>query len=299
MILMETQTHHSMLIEKYCRPLKPLATEIKARVRPLKHIRVLVCDIYGTLLISASGDIGATEPETRNSVLRNVLTQYGIVPGGEHTGYLEADPLALEIRSAHRRLKLGGREYPEVEIRVIWKTVLDRLGVPYDRALVEKIALAYELQTNPVWPMPGLAQVLSRLQRNNIILGIVSNAQFYTPLLFKGLLHRELTELGFKPDLTVFSYREACAKPSPRLFQALLPPLKEHYGLDPSQVLYLGNDMLNDILPALECGFKTALFAGDARSLRLRGDVPACAGLKPNVTLTDLKQLIRVILPQG
>jgi len=39
----------------------------------------------------------------------------------------------------------------------------------------------------------------------------------------------------------------------------------------PHQVLYVGNDMKSDIIPAKKCGFKTALFAGDKRSLRTRG----------------------------
>jgi putative hydrolase of the HAD superfamily len=298
MIRMETHTDYTELIEKYCRTLTPLPTEVKARVRPLKHIRALICDIYGTLLVSSSGEIGTGDPLTRVSVLRDLLGEAGIVAADEHAEYLDGDPLALEIGAAHRSSKLQGEEYPEVEILNVWNTVLDKLGVTHDRAFVEKLALAYELRTNPVWPMPDAGEVLLQLERNNILLGIVSNAQFYTQPIFEGLLHRNLSQMGFKPDLTVFSYRKLCAKPSPRLFKSLLLPLKNHYGLDPSEVLYIGNDMLNDMLPARECGYRTAFFAGDARSLRLRDDIPACAKLTPDVTLTDLKQLLKVIVPK-
>ena len=41
--------------------------------------------------------------------------------------------------------------------------------------------------------------------------------------------------------------------------------------------------------------FKTALFAGDLRSLRLRTENPRCRGLKPDLVVTDLRQLIRLI----
>ena len=57
-------------------------------------------------------------------------------------------------------------------------------------------------------------------------------------------------------------------------------------------VLYVGNDMLNDIYPAAKAGFKTALFAGDSRSLRLRKDKPKCKYLSADIVITDLIQLL-------
>ena len=57
----------------------------------------------------------------------------------------------------------------------------------------------------------------------------------------------------------------------------------------------MGNDMLNDILPARSVGFRTALFAGDKRSLRLRRDDPRCNNLKPDMILTDLIQLVGLL----
>ena len=53
--------------------------------------------------------------------------------------------------------------------------------------------------------------------------------------------------------------------------------------------------MLNDIFPAQKVGFKTALFAGDQRSLRLRADDPRCRELTPDLVVTDLGQLIGLI----
>ena len=61
--------------------------------------------------------------------------------------------------------------------------------------------------------------------------------------------------------------------------------------LGPAEVLAVGNDMLNDVLPARETGFRTALFAGDARSLRLREGDPRLDVFSPDLVLTDLDQL--------
>ncbi|MGD8667822.1 MAG: hypothetical protein PVI58_17580, partial [Desulfobacterales bacterium] len=63
-------------------------------------------------------------------------------------------------------------------------------------------------------------------------------------------------------------------------------------GIARSSTLVVGNDMLNDIYPAKKMGFQTALFAGDARSLRLRKDDPRCHDLRADLILTDLEQLI-------
>jgi len=60
-------------------------------------------------------------------------------------------------------------------------------------------------------------------------------------------------------------------------------------------VLYVGNDVRNDVAPARSCGCRTALFAGDRRSLRERSDEPDCAGVRADVTLTALEQLPRVL----
>jgi putative hydrolase of the HAD superfamily len=63
-------------------------------------------------------------------------------------------------------------------------------------------------------------------------------------------------------------------------------------GISRTSVLYVGNDMRNDILPATKTGFQTALFAGDRRSLRLREDDPQCKNVVPNLVITDLIQIL-------
>jgi len=59
-------------------------------------------------------------------------------------------------------------------------------------------------------------------------------------------------------------------------------------------VLYVGNDRVNDIWPAVEEGMSTALFAGDSRSFRPRENDPRIRGVREDLLLTDLRQLIVV-----
>ena len=140
--------------------------------------------------------------------------------------------------------------------------------------------------------MPGLLETLSGLRGKKIMLGILSNAQFYTPILFETLCnHQSLTELGFDPDLCLFSYLEGEGKPSPNLFSTLALRLDD-YGIAASETLYVGNDMLKDIWPAADVGWQTALFAGDNRSLRLRKDDPRMRHVQPTMVIDDLRQLV-------
>jgi putative hydrolase of the HAD superfamily len=121
--------------------------------------------------------------------------------------------------------------------------------------------------------MPGLAATLQALRDRPLLLGIVSNAQFFTPLLFEAFLGCSAADLGFHRALCRWSYREGHAKPGARLFELLATGL-EHLDLTRGEVLVVGNDMRNDIQPAAACGFQTALFGGDGRSLRLRSLAP-------------------------
>ncbi|MEQ8837627.1 MAG: HAD family hydrolase, partial [Lacipirellulaceae bacterium] len=66
--------------------------------------------------------------------------------------------------------------------------------------------------------------------------------------------------------------------------------------ITPAETLYVGNDMRNDIWPAAKVGFKTALFAGDERSLRLREDEPnRDQRPEPDAVVTELDQLPKLL----
>ena len=65
--------------------------------------------------------------------------------------------------------------------------------------------------------------------------------------------------------------------------------------IEPAEVLYIGNDVRNDIRPAESVGFRTGLFAGDARSLRLRRDDAACKDVRADIVMTDVRQLLQLL----
>lgn len=286
-------------IRRHTHPLTPIPTGQKSRLRNLSDIRAVLFDVYGTLFISASGDIGGTGQGARAQAFGQTLRALDI-PADAETAERGASVLVETIGKAHEQLKAEGREYPEVEIRDIFREVLESLWkegrIPSrpDDELREAVALEYECRINPTWPMPGLAKTLERLKERKVVLGIVSNAQFFTPLLFPAHLGDSLETLGFESDLCVWSYIHLEAKPSLNLFNHAAENLGR-LNIDQRQVLYVGNDRVNDIWPAGRAGFKTALFAGDRRSFRPREGDPRSTGVTEDVLLTDLRQLPEIL----
>lgn len=286
-------------IRHHAHPLTPIPTGQTPRLDNLDDIRAVLFDVYGTLFISASGDIGSTGERARARAFGETLKALGISAEAE-TARTGASGLVEAIGKAHQRAKAEGREYPEVDIRDIFQEVLESLWekerIPRrpDRELCGSAALEYECRINPTWPMPGLAQTLRCLRERGIELGIVSNAQFFTPLLFPALLENPLETLGFDPELCVWSYIHLEAKPSGKLFQVAAENLGRKK-IPAGEVLYVGNDRINDIWPACHTGFRTALFAGDRRSFRPREEDPRSAGAREDVLLTSLRQLTEVL----
>jgi len=287
--MIAAQTEQTELIGKLLYPLEPVPTDLPVK-QAVVHPRAVIFDIYGTLLISAAGDVGPDSAEDNEQAFVQALADGGwdsTVVKGSGTRILQE-----EIAKVHQEKKEQGVQFPEIDILQIWQKVLLRLGlILKDGATAELVALSYECRTNPVWSMPGLKDTLTGLQSRGIRLGILSNAQFYTPLLFEILCDRTLDALGFDPVLSLFSYREGEGKPASNLFSRLAARLAR-YEIAASEVLYVGNDMLKDIWPAAKVGWKTALFAGDKRSLRLRADDPRVMGIQPDMIIDDLRQLL-------
>ncbi|MFO1491262.1 MAG: HAD family hydrolase [Kiritimatiellia bacterium] len=246
-------------IRSLARPLAPIPTHAAARLAPLPGVRAVLFDLYGTLFVSGAGEVGATA-ET------------------------PAEPrLSAAIRRHHEAARATGIDHPEVDLLSIWR---DLAGG--DEALAETRAIDCEWSVNPVWPMPGAAGMLRALRGQGVLLGIVSNAQFFTPPLFEALMGSDATALGFEAGACAWSYQSGRAKPSPHLFHRAMDAWVRR-GIRPGEILMVGNDMRNDVLAAAACGMRTALFAGDARSLRLRGR--STVETPPDLVLTELEQL--------
>ncbi len=279
------------LLKKHIKPLTPVSTSLSPKGRLKEPVKCVLFDIYGTLLISGSGDTGDTKISLKeNKALKELLKNYNIeiLPDDLIEKYIS------QIIKTHENLKKKGIYYPEVDIIKIWSHIFPEMA----KEKIKVFAMEFEMITNPVWPMPYLKELLLFCRKKNIKTGIISNAQFYTPLLFQLFLGKNLYDLGFDPELTIFSYKQGCAKPSLSLFIKADKILQDK-NINTKSVLYVGNDMLKDIMPAYKTGFQTGLFAGDKRSLRLRQNETGSENIHPNIVLTSLNQLINHLKNPG
>jgi putative hydrolase of the HAD superfamily len=265
-------------------PLTPQPTNIQPGGTLNHKIECVLFDVYGTLLISASGDIGVAKKKESEKTwkLEPLLRKFGI---SRPPASLLNDFFAA-IENERQNLRQAGTDHPEIRIEEIWNQVLNIKKIDQAKAF----AVEFEMIANPVFPMPHLNEMLYACRQKNISLGIISNGQFYTPLVMEWLLDCNLTDLGFDPELMIFSYQQQQAKPSLSLFRLAVAQLKKKH-IPEKAVIYLGNDMLNDIYPAHTVGFNTALYAGDARSLRLRKKDPRCKNVSPDLIITELLQI--------
>ncbi|MGQ8338545.1 HAD family hydrolase [Sunxiuqinia sp. A32] len=267
-----------------------------------KSIKAVIFDIYGTLIISASGDIMQSSYDS--SMFKEALISAGYTIKVPEADLMEIhDIFGKNVIEAKEIAKENGTPFPELNIVEIWQKTLNRCE---EKKLIESTAQAdiklftfiFELKSNQVWPMPDLNKTLEGIKDAGYPMGIVSNAQFYTPVIMNYFLYNKIKPDefidGFENDISVFSYKMLKGKPDPIVYKVLTDPLKKR-GLKPDDVLYVGNDMIKDIWAAKQVGFKTCFYAGDMRAYRLRKDHPEASKIKPDHTITSLKQLWEIL----
>ena len=227
-------------------PRKPIPTGLKTEIKSVPDIKAVIFDIYGTLLISASGDI--EEAEMVAGHILETLDFVGIeidADKPEETAALILTAFSREIKRLQKVRREEGIKFPEIDIKVAWCNVLGYFAeyslipwpIPMDT--IGEIAMIFELLSNPVYPMPGMNRLIGMLQARKLPMGIVSNAQFYTPICMNYFLNGVFEESedvkGFDSDLTVFSYQHQIGKPDTSLFRWVGETLKSKYQIRPSQ----------------------------------------------------------------
>lgn len=287
------------------KPLEPIQTGVTPDFKPDSEIKSIVFDIYGTLIISASGDLDKSN--VTNQGISIALKESGFLwKNNDETQYagLLLNEFHNTVKKHHAKLIAQGHSYPEVDIILVWQQVIDiavKNGwvIAYENTDLHTLTIVFEILSNAVWPMPKMNAVLQKLFKSKIPIGIVSNAQFYTPIVMNYFIDKEISDKGFingfDKEISVFSYKLLRSKPDTYLFEELTKGLKIKYKLQPNEVLFVGNDMLKDVWTAKQLGFKTALFAGDKRSLRMRTNDERINKLKADYTITSLDQLLQIV----
>ena len=289
-----------------------LPVDYPAKTDTLHDVRAVIFDVYGTLVdywcdeFSEKGKKEAVLLKAFSEVadhfgLVECLTQVNNADAPEKTLHdFYHGLITLQHEQAHRK----GVAYPEIIIEEIWEVILTILkrhgyepplaGGEKLRDYARKIAWYYNFSALGRTLYPGVVAALEGLKTKNILTGIVSNAQFYTPIDLTLLIRdqsngrfEDIFEL-FDVDLTFFSYEYRVAKPDKLLFRKLYDALYE-YQILPEQTVFVGNDLLIDIRAAQEAGMKTALFTGDEKSTFLHD---LGGRIEPDITFTQWTDLV-------
>ncbi|MEM8550214.1 MAG: HAD family hydrolase [Verrucomicrobiota bacterium] len=282
--------------------MSPEPTNQKPQLKKLKGVRAVLFDVYGTLMQSGVGDISLAEEDRgtkREALIREAIGAAGFMLMDEQSPIAELFHDTIRAEQDIRREQ--GVDFPEVDILGVWEDLIGQLEA-YElirgratKSSLRNLSVHYEARVNPAAPMPGVTEMIEGLLDKNLPLGIVSNAQFYTPILFEAFLEGAPPDVGFEDMLCIWSFEHTVGKPSTKLYELAAERLLAYGGIKPEECLYIGNDIRNDIMPAAKLGYQTGLFAGDARSLRLRADDKTCKGVKPDVVITELEQVLECV----
>lgn len=105
--------------------LEPIPTDMPPKLCSLAGAQVILFDVYGTMLISASGDVGTAQQRIETNHFAEALS--AVVQDIEIDANGGESIFRQSIAEAHAGARAAGIEYPEVDIVAIWQTTLDRL----------------------------------------------------------------------------------------------------------------------------------------------------------------------------
>ena len=228
--------------------------------------KIIFWDVYGTLVAAERGDLDSLirrEAELRTAFERTVKNfSLAIAPALLHNLFLRGIQAEREAR------RTEGLVHPEVRIDEIWFKLLEKIQANVSPSInfAREVALFFERQANPKQFQPHAYEVLTILQDRRLRQGIISNAQFYTPIELSTLLRHESNgavctyKSVFDPRLVFFSFELGVAKPDAAAFRPAIEALTRE-NVMPDECVFIGDSLTDDIAPAQHLGFKTVLYA--------------------------------------
>ena len=201
-----------------------------------------------------------------------------------------------ELREAHdeaaqRYRKIRVDTCREIDNRVWVADALKQLGYvvkPEDRLVTEAVDAYFDPFIASLRIASGASATLSRIKQNFSV-GLISNFSYGKAIreaLRKVRLDRFL-------DLVVISDEVGWRKPHPMIFQIFLDQLK----LEPSEAVYVGDDLKYDIEGARAAGMKTVLVSGSdtVREDEIYGQTPQPSSVTPDFTIKSLLELLQIL----
>ena len=291
----------------------PQPVNAKPSIAALPGIRVILWDVYGTLLRIADGGFTLfPEPEVRLQVaLEKTIHEFNMW----HSMYRKPGPpwqsMIHQYRDYAERLGMLATkrrgDFTDVNLVHVWRAVVDRLfdkEYIYDEdiygdtnALSEKIAYFFHRNLQATEARPGTLRVISDLAEFGISQGLLADGQMFTTVqLTRGLVSQGLAAPIFQffpSDNNVLSCQMGIRKPSKSLFEQAVAQFSAE-NVSPQEILHVSCRLKTDLVPAKAVGMKTALLASEKTGLEAPSEFIKDPQTRPDRLLTDISQILSI-----
>jgi FMN phosphatase YigB (HAD superfamily) len=292
----------------------PQPLKAKPSIAALPGIRVVLWDIYGTLLRTPDGGFTLfPEPEVRLQVaLEKTIHEFNMW----NSMYRKPGPpwksMINQYRDYAGRLAMVATkrrgDLTDVNSVHVWRAIVDRL---FDKEYVYeedtlgdvdelslKIAYFFHRNLQATEARPDAWRAISELYECGIQQGVLADAQPFTMTqLTAALVDQGLsapTYEYFPSNRNVLSYQMGIRKPSKSLFERAVARL-EDTGVDASEILHVSCRLQTDLMPAKAAGMKTALLASEKTGLEAPAEFIKDPQTRPDRLLTDITQITSIV----
>jgi hypothetical protein len=280
----------------------PVPLKAKPHVKRIEGLRGIFWNLYGTLLLIAEGDLKfeSTNDFMMNVALDKTIQEFKMWASMSRKPGQSADYAVNEARM----LPSAQEKYPELLTERIWESIVKRLfqkEYKFDLAFygslneyAKKIAYFFHASLQGCGAFPNAARTVRSIAAAGLVQGVYADAQCFSMAQLQEALKKQdescTIDTLIPPAFRALSFDSKGRKPSP-VFRDRFMGMLETRGLEPFEVLYVGNDMNRDIIPLKQLGVHTALYVGDRNSVVATADQLKDDATRPDLLLTDLSQL--------
>jgi FMN phosphatase YigB (HAD superfamily) len=297
-------------------PKPPQLQPIKARphTKPLRGIRAVLWNLYGTLLRVTDGEpLLYHHTALRMQVaLEKTITEFNMwnsmkrTPGAPWEYMLQKYRGVLEDLELRTPVESG--DFPQVVSSRIWRQLIEMLEqkeYTYDRDFygepddfAEKVSYFFQANLQGVEASPSSLHALAACANARLVQGVLADTQPYTLTQTLRALQEQgkVPPLGrlFDPNLMSLSHEMGVRKPSESFFGTAVERLARRE-ITPKETLYVSSRIQGDLAVARQYGFRTVLYAGDKSSFKASPQELSHADVRPRRLITDLRQIRTLI----
>jgi FMN phosphatase YigB (HAD superfamily) len=284
----------------------------KPHLVPLRGIRAVTWNPYGTLLAITGGELLFEHPKqlVMDLVLEKTIEEFKIWGSmsrkpGQPSEYFRQ--LYLQVLNQLRTVPGEAERHPEVAVDKVWQALIKKLlqkdykfDTGFYGALNEfasKVAYFFHASLQGIAAYPGAVRALSDLAFRGTLQGLLGNGQCFTMVQVKRCLTKQDTTgngaAALDQEIGALSFEAGVRQPSDKLFRFGLERLAAR-GIKPQEVLHVGSRIGMDVVPARRLGMRTALFAGDRASLHATTQQLGRGPSRPDVLVTELTQIAEI-----